>query len=615
MIDFGYDIWFNVCKNVLTYASVYGKYYVQLYPFVKKEFFDFVSTEKFYNTFIKSGAIFEKSNLIFPENLCIKSDGTLRERYLLSPIIYLYYIAIGEFIYNKNKTISNEKIVRFYAGDFSNNNYHYKNSYNSYMNLLQSLAHQYSFYIKFDISSFYKNINLNILCEMLLKKNIFTEAEATFFKNFLSICGNNCMPQTECGITSSYLSTIFYLEETDYDFISFLNEYECFSDFMVVRYVDDLFIFFKPKTIFANNVKIENDLSNYLNEKYHKLGLCLNKQKTKIKKSNKIFEDIKSFSLFDENTLDEDIDDLVSKNIITNFLKKLIKCVNKNGISYSQYQNIINECFKSKKTKYHASQIYSTLVYKKSRWISATETRDELKKALETDYNILIHDPKLLTTLIMNTEDTILIKKLLDKLFRIYRNNEWNVVCTYIALIYLLNSDFRHIDLLKIIEEQDSILHTYICNYCKSNWFYKCLSLANMKFVSKAYLNKSNLYYLLFMYNFELKNSNILHAYSYFKNYFDVITAHFAFLQNSKNKFSVESYYQEKNLKKFYIDNMPQMKQFIDDTLSDTAKFRNGNPVCHGSGKILTYHDYSEKLWSNILALQRIINAYIGNNL
>ena len=252
------------------------------------------------------------------------------------------------------------------------------------------------------------------------------------------------------------------------------------------------------------------------------------------------------------------------------------------------------------------------MIYKKSKWLSQIDTRNAIRYALENDYNILVHDPKPLTTMIVKTEDELLIKKLLDKLFRIYRSGEWNIVCTYISLIYLFNSGFKHIDLLNIIKTEDSELYNYINKYCKSNWYYRVSSINNRKFVTKAYLRKSNLYYLLLMYIFELKNINYLHAYSYFKNYFDVLTAHFAHMLDSSKKFSVESYYKEKDLKKFYQYHLPEMTDKIENTINDTSKYRNGNPVCHGSGKMLDYVNQTELLLKNINDLQTIIDAYIG---
>ena len=613
MINFDYELWKDVCSNIKDYAKVYGKFYIQLYPFTFSTFYDHISLDFFYNNFIKNGGIFEINNFEFPENYAIKNDGTIRKRYLLTPIIYLYYVAMGKYISTKFKSrCIADNYFSYYAGNFEKNEYHYKNSYNRYISKVKSCAENYNYYLKLDITSFFDNIDLKKLKKILIYSNTLTETEANVFETILSICGNGKMPQTECGITSSYLSTICYMDLLDKKLLDYLAKYNCFSKFAIVRYVDDFFIFFTTNTS-ASSVKIENDITNYLNNIYHEYGLCINKSKTVLKKSKKIYEDIKSFSLFDDIGIDEDLDNFFSKNVILTFLNNLINCVNKEGVNYKEYNKIINKIFNSKKTRYHASQIYYALIYKKSKWLSQIDTKNAIRHALENDYNILVHDPKPLTTMIVKTEDELLIKKLLDKLFRIYRSGEWNIACTYISLIYLFNSGFKHIDLLNIIKIEDSLLYNYINNYCKSSWYYRVSSINNRKFVTKAYLRKSNLYYLLLMYIFELKNINYLHAYSYFKNYFDVLTAHLAHTIDSSKKFSVESYYKEKDLKKFYQYHLPEMTDKIENTINDTAKYRNGDPVCHGSGKMLDYVNQTELLLKNINDLQIIIDAYIGN--
>lgn len=615
MINFDYDLWKDVCENVKDYAKIYGKFYIQLYPFTFETFYNYISSDLFYNKFIKNGGIFEMHNFEFPENYAIKTDGTIRKRYLLTPIMYLYYVAIGKYISTKfESTCISDNYFNYYAGDFNKNEYHYKKVYNRYISKVQTCAVNYDYYLKLDIASFFDNIDLKKLKEILICSNVLTETEANVFEKILSLCGNGKMPQTECGITSSYLSTVCYMDLLDKKLLNYLFKYNYFTKFAVIRYVDDFFIFFSINKK-VSLTKIENDITNYLNNIYHEYGLCINKNKTILKKSRKIYEDIKSFSLFDDIGTDDNLDNIFSKNIILSFLNDLINLVNKEGINFKKYKDIIDKNFDSKKIRYHAAQIYYTLVYKKSKWLSQTDTKSAMRQALENDYNILVHDPKVLTTMIVKTEDESLIKKMLDKLFRIYRAGEWNIVCTYIGLIYLFNSGFKHIDLLNIIKKEDNILYNYINIYCKSNWHFRVLSINNRKFATKAYLKKSNLYYLLLMYIFELKNNNYLHAYSYFKNYFDVLTAHLAHMTDSTKKFSVESYYKEGELKSFYQNYLPEMNDKIGSTINETHKYRNGNPVCHGSGKMLDYVNQTELLLNNINDLQTIIDAYVGKYL
>ena len=117
------------------------------------------------------------------------------------------------------------------------------------------------------------------------------------------------------------------------------------------------------------------------------------------------------------------------------------------------------------------------------------------------------------------------------------------------------------------------------------------------------------------MYIYEIKNIDYLHAYSYYKNYFDVLTAHLAHFLNPSKKFSVKSYYKESALILFYKNYLPEMSNKIESTLNDTSKYRNGNPVCHGSAKMLDYVNQTELLLNNIKDLQMISDAFIGRYL
>ena len=610
MLNFDYDFWKEVCINIEKYADIYGKCYLQLYPFTFSYSLHSISEKKFYDSIIKNGAIFELNNFNFPDNFDIKKDGSLRKRNLLTPIIYLYYIAIGKYISNKFKPIAIAHYDCYYAGNFKYNEYHYKRIYKDYITVIKENALKYDYYLKLDIHSFFDSIDLKKLKLILVKNGAITETESYIIEKFLSLCGSGKMPQIECGITSSYLATICYLNELDNQLVKYLLSYKNFKSFKVTRYVDDLFIFFTSNRK-VNQNEIENDIVNYLNTIYYDYSLSINRDKTKLKRTSKIYSDINAISIDENLEIEKDNDELFRRNIIHKFLKHLIKCINENGINYKKYNEIVNTIFYKKKVRYRSSQIYNNLIYHNSKWISNTETIDALKKALDSHYNVLSLDPRKLTTLILKTEDSKLIKKMLEKLFDIYRKGEWDIFCTHIALIYLFNSGFKHIDLLSIIKEKDYILYNYILSYCKVDWHLKCISKYNYKFATRAYKTNSNLYYLSLMYIYELKNENYLTAFAYYKSFFDVKTAHFEHIKDSKNKFSVENYYKKNNLIKFY----KKYSDSVEKILKDTFKYRNGNPVCHGSCQVLDKHNQTKLLCKNIDDLEKIIESYIDSEL
>lgn len=616
MIDFGYSVWKESCEEVFNYAKTHGKYYIQLYPFLIISNFDEIKSEEYYNLYVKTGAILiEKNNLITAENYTMRSDGSFRKRYLMSPIIFLYYISIGKYIYLNYKNIRNTSIETFYSGNFSEKELHYQKEYTIFSNRLEMLSSDYKYYIKVDIKEFFNNINLLKVKNKLLEKTGSIESEAFVIEYFLKFFGNGEMPQTECGITSSYISTVIYLGDADNKIYDFLCSYNKISNFKMIRYVDDLYIFINKKNDKDRDSNIENTVINKINTIFHDIDLCVNKEKSEMKTSKRIYEDIHSVSLLDEDSIDEEIDDIVRKNLVLKFIDKLTSVAIKDGIVHSEYLKLVNECFYSKQTLYFSSQIYNALIYKNSKWLTDAKTLNALVNALEIDQNIVANDPKRLTALIVNTKNPDLIRKMLAKQFEIFRAGNWSIYNNYIAMQYLLYSDFKHIDLLSVLKQKDNDLYLYINNFCKQQWVDKTISPLLIKFVKKCYLKDSNFFYLKFMSIVEWENGNIFLSYSLHKNCFDVMTAHFANCIGKNPKFSIDSYYKKNSLKNFYKEFVPEMETEIEDIIEKMDKLRNGNPVCHGKGEIITDLNLKKKIVENMNSLDKITKKFITDKI
>lgn len=95
MINITYNIWNEACNLIKNYAKKYGNFYLQLYPFYNFNNLNNISSKKFYDLYVNSGAIFANyNNFDKIDNYCRKSDGSYRKRSLLTPIMYIYYIAV-----------------------------------------------------------------------------------------------------------------------------------------------------------------------------------------------------------------------------------------------------------------------------------------------------------------------------------------------------------------------------------------------------------------------------------------------------------------------------------------------------------------------------------------
>ena len=227
---------------------------------------------------------------------------------------------------------------------------------------------------------------------------------------------------------------------------------------------------------------------------------------------------------------------------------------------------------------------------------------------LSYDISFIALDPKRLTVMIMKTEDTETIKALLNHLFTRNRNNTWNRYHTIIAVVYFIQSFFRHIDLLKILQIRCPELYSFYQYNCKQQFLKILIQDTNIYCQSVFKDLKSCLFY--FMYLVELKKHNIITAFSYFKNFFDRITAILAF-KSGKDKRKgkrphFKSYYKENAIQSVYneIDGSQ-------DIIARAWKLRHANPLSHSSAELWDNDSSKKEILIIIKKLKQLIRAFI----
>lgn len=93
-----------------------------------------------------------------------------------------------------------------------------------------------------------------------------------------------------------------------------------------------------------------------------------------------------------------------------------------------------------------------------------------------------------------------------------------------IAISYLIQSQFKHIDLIDVIYQHNRSLPGYYFCFCRKS-FVSTLTNKISAAVSKMVGADEKTYYLYCMYSVEESRGNHLAAYAYFKNYFDRLSA------------------------------------------------------------------------------------------
>lgn len=195
-------------------------------------------------------------------------------------------------------------------------------------------------------------------------------------------------------------------------------------------------------------------------------------------------------------------------------------------------------------------------------------------------------------TLILETKDGQEIRNVLNSLFNKSRDSGWIMNETEVAIRYLLARNFKHKDLLDALSREvndESRLINYIKSYCQPlPWeFNRTKAIEDLQRTEVSGLT----FKILFLYLVNKDRDDYFAAYSYYKSFFDRITAEISYSYDlnkevSKNKSSKPNYkmfHDNKNLIKVYktIDKSEEI-------IKEASKYRNFNPINHGSAELLT---------------------------
>lgn len=330
-----------------------------------------------------------------------------------------------------------------------------------------------------------------------------------------------------------------------------------------------------------------------------------------LKKSKEINQELKK-SLYDEYFKGErhNIEDLFS-GALYHFLHELSAELLLDSIDIERYNELICKHFSSDDIEFTPSEVFNYFVYENEKELQSDIVVKEIVGLVTQSISFINLDPKRLTVMIMKTRSSNAIKAFLNQLFKKNRLNRWNSYDTTIAISYLIQSEFKHIDLLNIMSVRCPDLYDYYFYHCKSSTLH-CFELQRVNNLIDIISGDNKAYYLYFMYLCEMKHSNYMAAFAYYKNYFDRVTAdlEYAFGNNSTSrKPDYKKFYKEKAISDFY-ESIDGSK----DVVSTAHKLRNANPLSHASSELLDRNNTSEDLLKSMKALSKLIYDYIEKN-
>lgn len=620
MFGISYDTWKEICDMYFSLNVGIHKAYLQWFPFSKLSVEDKaeISSVDFFNTFIKTGGfVFFPEVMRHSDNFIQKSDGSFRNAALISPIFYLVLQAIGKEIALKYKSQRPADVGVYYAGNYELGRPRYKREYDNFFKAINAGAEQHQYFIKTDITSFFGGINVNELIDRINEicngtAQLISQTQLLLLKELLLYCGDGYFPLIENSMASSYLATVIYLDAIDCELHGFIKmKVMDVSSFQMIRYVDDLYILFSSDKDLDQLIPVYNTIKNAYSSILKKYGLVLNTKKCALKETTEINEELKK-SLYDEYFYGEgkDIGEFFTGKL-KGFLVEIYETLCKQGMTNDHYLKLIEKHFDSDDIEFTPEEVLNYLVYENQTELKQPDVSDILVQIINRDVSFLSIDPKRLSVMVMQSGNRNAVKALLNQLFKRSRAGVWNSYDATIAIAYLIQSKFRHIDLLEAIRSNNSDLHRFCYNGCMTSFIRQVKDKKNNRYL-RCIEGDSKAAFLFFMSLCEKNRANYLGAYAYYKNFFDRISADMAFKvgEDSKSKKpNYRKYYKISAFKKLYAE-IPNCESIIEKA----HVFRNENPLSHSSAGLIDSDSSSRDLMEIQKDLDYLIDQYSAKN-
>jgi len=616
MFGITYDTWKEICNMYFSLGEKTQKSYLQWFPFSKLSDSDKdeICSEDFFEKYIATGGfVLFPEIMLCSENYIQKGDGSFRNSALISPLLYLVVQSVGMEVSKKYSSTRPVDISVYYAGNLKYKRAKYKKDYDDFFKDINASAEGYQYYIKTDVTNFFNTINVNTLIERINAicnrgDDTIPQAQLLLYKELLLYCGDGVFPLIENSVSSSYLATVVYLDPIDCDLYDFLRlRVPGITGFRMIRYVDDLYILFSSN----RDTKGLNQIYNAVIYEYSSLlkeyGLAINANKCAWKQTKQINDDLKK-SLYDEyvNEIEADLCAMFAGEL-ERFLEDIYEQIGATGLTNSAYMNLIEKHFYRDDIEFTATEVFNYLVYDNRAELKSEEVSNVLERIIKRDVSILSIDPKRLSVMVIQAGGDRAIRAMLNQLFQRNRMGVWNSYDTTIAISYLIQSKFQHIDLLDVLYEKSKHLYAYYEYNCKTG------------FIGRTHREKPNRYlrcigndkkatFLYFMSLCEQKRSNHLGSYAFFKTFFDRISADMAYQTGGrakKNGPSYQSYYHDKAFKALYSGIVN-----ADAIIKQAHDLRNANPLSHSSAGLIDDNSTSQNIENAKRNLDSLIDQY-----
>lgn len=621
-----YSTWNETCEAIFKMDKEILNKYLQLYPFSQLDNSEkeYIRSEYFFDLFIKKGFIFSlDSTYCIAERFIQKGNGSFRKTYLVSPVLYLYLLAIGKQISCSYKDSRSWNTNCYYAADFNKMNVFYKKSYDDFVTSIHAAHSMYKYYMKIDFSNYYDSLDVNHVFEKMdIQENIVDARTKLVYTTLIKIVGNGRYPTVDNNGGLSYIATVVNLSEFDKAIENFFEQNSHTSEYHLVRYLDDLYMFFSCEDELLS--KTTNELNKLLANLTALNGLHLNEKKQVIRESSEINADVKNgFYDFFVNGESINFNEYYSSDELLCFLSELAKF--DSDSSMEDYLALVKKSFEKEGIECSARAIINSYIYYHPQYFYDSRIMEYLSDIVLNNYQILKYDVKPLLRMVLNTRNSRIIKNLLNQIFTSYRDGNYDYYDELILTEYLLSRSFKHADLGNILKTVNLNVANYINQYCMSSFVDTFLMETKSQIYNDNFgleytqlLEDTKLNFMYLMHKHHSKQKSMLESFAYYKNYFDRFIAHtMNFLgeeSTKKSKPNFKMFYKEQTILQYL--NKIGIEEF-DSDVSKAFELRNKNPVSHGSAEILEdigirtsdYEDVNFKLREIISTCRKIMSG------
>lgn len=554
--------------------------YLQWYPFfaMNVDRWDHIESEQFYSTFIEDGSfILCKSMRFLQDGLVQKKGHAFRDTMLVSPVMYLYLLAFAvEYyaVFSSPCAADNT----FYSGDVARERLHYRGSYRSYCQALELSSREYRWCVKTDISHFFGSINVDCLISDMerMSNEALSLSDAQFVRGLLLYCGKGGFPTIQNHAGLSFLATVVYLCEVDEALSRKLRVLLGDGGFRLVRYVDDLYVFYNSDDELA--FSIGNDIAGIYADALRRKGLAINPSKTRFLAAAEAAKTTAEVSFVDYLGICREDDLPADSQRLAELFSRIARSVSEKAYSEDVLDGLIEELFSIEGVSLDSKAAFHRYLFDAPELFREQSVVDAIGKTAACGKIAYSFMTEGIVLAILNTRDESLIKLMLNSLFTSSRHGSWTSIDSLVAITYLRFRGMVHEDLLEHLKRNEPGLHEFIDSLCLRH----CAGGQASNEIERELVSvladedESKIQYVLYLYHRSV--GNIFEAASYYRAFFDRFSKYVSGRRNKRARSGM--LYKEKDLKPLYSDIAGSS-----EVIRNAERLRQENPSCScGSG-------------------------------